>query len=90
MLSKEGGHFLEDRVRKIKEKAYYFKGFGFHYVSALTNENETIKGGSLYLFGKQSPTIAVSNGYWTGNNGKPYKFKFKDRKLFMGKVAIGF
>lgn len=77
-------------MKQMKEKAYYFKGFGFHYVSALTNENETIKGGSLYLFGKQSATIAVSNGYWTDSDGKPYKFKFKSGKLFLGKIAIGF
>ena len=81
---------MKDNIKKMKERSHYFKGFGFYYVSALTNENETIKGGSLYIFGKQSPTIAVCNGYWTDEKGKPYKFKIKDREIFIWKVAIAF
>lgn len=80
---------MKEKLKQMKEKAYFYKGFGFHYLSALTNENETIKGGSLFLFGKQMMTFAVSNGYWTDNKGNPYKFKFKGRALFVGKVAFG-
>ncbi|MED4077574.1 hypothetical protein P4645_15270 [Lysinibacillus fusiformis] len=80
----------EEKLKQMKEKAYFYKGFGFNYLSALTNEDETIKGGSLFLFGKQMLTLAISDGYWTDDNGNPYKFKFEGKSLFVGKVALGF
>lgn len=81
---------MEEQFKQKKEKAYFYKGFGFNYLSALTNEDETIKGGSLFLFGKQTITLAISNGYWTGHNGSPYKFKLKGKALFVRKIAVGF
>lgn len=81
---------MKDIVKKLKEKTFYYKGFGFYYVDALTNENETIKGVSLYLFGKQCITIALSNVLWTKKDGKPYNFKIEDTVLFIRKIAIGF
>ncbi|ACA42288.1 hypothetical protein Bsph_p058 (plasmid) [Lysinibacillus sphaericus C3-41] len=85
-----GGGEVEENLKKMKEKAYFYKGFGFHYLSAITNEDETVKGGSLFLIGKQMITLAVSNGYWTDHNGNPYKFKYRGRALYVGKIAVGF
>lgn len=81
---------MDEELRKMKEKRLLYKGFGFHYLDALTNQNETIKGGSLYLFRKQCLTIAISNALWTKENGEPYNFGIKDNVIFIRKFSIGF
>ncbi|MFS0877998.1 hypothetical protein [Solibacillus isronensis] len=77
-------------MQRIRDKDYRFKGFGLRYTHVLTEENETIKGGSLFLFGKQCVTFAISNTDWVDDNGKPYKFKLERHVLFIKKWAIGF
>lgn len=81
---------LDDELQKMKEKRFLCKGFGFHYLDVLTNQNETIKGGSLYLFGKQCLTIAISNTLWCKENGEPYKLGIENSVVFIGKFSIGF
>ena len=56
---------ITEQYRKI----FYYHGFGFRYVRAITDENDVIKGGSLYVFRKQILTIAISNTEWVGEDG---------------------
>ena len=77
-------------MKKLKEKTYGGKGFEFRYLKVVTDENEFITGGSLYLFGKKCFTIAISNGLWTDENGKPYNFKIINNVLYARYVSIGF
>jgi len=77
-------------MKKVKEQSYGFHHFKFLYLKVLTKENELITGGSLYLFGKKCFTIAISNGLWTDENGKPYNFKIIDNVLYARYVSIGF
>lgn len=77
-------------IVKEKVKLFYFYGFGFRYVKGITDENDIIKGGNLYAFGKQLLTVAVSNTEWVDEQGMPYKFKLDGRILFVKKLAIGF
>lgn len=83
-----GGSNLET-IQEIKRKNFLFKGFGFRYVKARTNENDLISGGSLYVCGKQVITVAISNTKWVDEQGIPYNFKFDEKVLYIGKLAIG-
>lgn len=77
-------------VSSKKEKILLFKGTGFHFLKAITEENETIIGCSLFLFKKKVITLSASNGYWLKEDGSPYGIAFDKPVLFIGKVAIGF
>lgn len=82
--------FFLETVKELKRKNLLYKGFGFKYVKGKTNENDLIKGGSFYAFGKQLLTIAISNTEWVDEQGLPYKFKLDRKVLFVRKWAIGF
>lgn len=77
-------------VKKQNEKNLIINGFGFRFVKGITDENDIIKGGSFYAFGKQLLTIAICNTDWVDEQGLPYKFKLDGKILFIKKMAIGF
>ena len=77
---------VEERYKKI----VYFYGFGFRYAEGVTDENELIKGFSVYAFGRQTLTFALADVDWVDSDGKPYNFKLDDKVLYVKKLAIGF
>lgn len=77
-------------VKELNSKKFLIIGFGFKYVKGITDENEIIKGGSFYAFGKQFLTIAFADTEWVDDNGKPYKFKTDQGMLYIKKIALGF
>lgn len=79
-----------DTVKELNSKNFLIRGFGFKYVKGITNENEIIKGGSFYSFGKQVLTVAFADTEWVDDNGKPYKFKIEQGILYVRKLALGF
>jgi hypothetical protein len=80
----------KNTVEKLKEKKYGFLWLNFKYAKGKTNENEIIKGGSFYAFGKQLFTIAYADTDWVDEDGKPYKFKLDRGMLYVKKIALGF
>lgn len=77
-------------VEEKHKKVVYYYGFGFRYAKGLTDENEWIKGFSLYAFGKQKITFALADTEWVDSKGQPYKCKIDDKVLYIKKLAIGF
>lgn len=77
-------------VKERYKKIVYYYGFGFRYAEGITDENDLIKGFSLYAFGKQTITFAVANTEWVDSDGMPYKFKLDDKVLYIKKLAMGF
>lgn len=78
-----------ESVKPIKRKSFCFRGFGFRYLLAESDDKSIFKGGSFYVFDKQILTIIFSSKNWTDENGVPYKVKFDKGVLYIKKLAIG-
>lgn len=74
---------LEKKIARLRSVG----PFAFQYVEAITEE-DTIKGGGLYLNSKCVLTIAYCNNPWIDDEGNPYNFKKDGDILFLRKWAI--
>lgn len=58
-------------------------------MTAITDEQDVIKGGTFYLFNKKVFTVALANTDWVDDSGEIYKFKKQGSVLFVRKLALG-
>lgn len=77
-------------VEEKNKEVVYFYGFGFRYAEGITDENELIKGFSIYVFGRQTLTIALADSDWVDSNGTSYKCKVDKKVFYIKKLALGF
>lgn len=75
-------------MKKISKKDYRILGTGVVFVKAQTDENEIIVGGSLYLFGFQTLTVAIANKPWVNEKGQVMNFERQGSVLFIRKVVL--
>lgn len=78
-------------MKILEEKVYGdINKIGFKYAKTLTEENDLLKGGGIFVSKKQIINICLADSLWVNDNDKPFYLAVHEGVFYVGKLAIGF